>query len=93
LELIQEEIDAEDKLPDDFFSQLSELGILDITIGENYGGAGQGIMMQTLAVEQIARFSPALATTYATHSNLCASNIYEERQNFTLIIYCYLSTP
>jgi len=84
---IQEQIDEEDKLPDGFFKQLADLGILGITIGEAYGGAGQGIMMQTLAVEQIARLSPALSMTYAAHSNLCANNIYKngnetQRQKF-----------
>jgi len=84
---IQEEIDEEDKLPDGFFKQLADLGILGITIGEAYGGAGQGIMMQTLAVEQIARLSPALSMTYAAHANLCANNIYKngnesQRQKF-----------
>lgn len=83
----QEAIDEEDKLPDDFFKQLAGLGILGITLGEAYGGAGQGILMQTLAVEQIARLSPALSMSYAAHSNLCANNIYKngnesQRQKF-----------
>ena len=74
---IQEKIDEDDKLPEGFFKQLADLGILGITINEKYGGAGQGVMMQTLAVEQIARISPGLSMTYAAHSNLCANNIHK----------------
>ncbi|MGC9324122.1 MAG: acyl-CoA dehydrogenase family protein [Desulfomonilia bacterium] len=72
---IQEEIDEEDKLPEDFFRKLGDLGMLGITIDEAYGGAGQGIMMQTLAVEHLSRISPGLGMTYGAHSNLCANNI------------------
>jgi len=74
---IQEEIDEQDRLPDDFFPKLGGLGMLGITIDEAYGGAGQGIFMQMLAVEQISRISPALGMSYAAHSNLCANNIHK----------------
>lgn len=72
---LQEKIDEDDWLPDDFFKQLGELGMLGITIDEEYGGSGQGIMMQVLAIEQLSRISPALGMTYGAHSNLCANNI------------------
>ncbi len=74
---IQEEIDDEDKMPADFFTKLGDLGLLGITIDEQYGGAGQGIMMQMLAIEQISRICPALGMTYGAHSNLCANNIHK----------------
>jgi len=74
---LQEKIDDEDWLPEDFFKKLGELGMLGITIDEEYGGAGQGVMMQVLAVEQLSRISPALGMTYGAHSNLCANNIHK----------------
>jgi isovaleryl-CoA dehydrogenase len=74
---IQEQIDEEDKMPEGFFRKLGDLGMLGITIAEEYGGSGQGIMMQVLAVEQLSRFSPGLGMTYAAHSNLCANNIHK----------------
>ena len=74
---IQEEIDDEDKMPADYFTKLGDLGLLGITIDEQYGGAGQGIMMQMLAIEQISRICPALGMTYGAHSNLCANNIHK----------------
>jgi len=74
---MQEEIDDDDRMPEGFFEKLGDLGMLGITIDEEYGGAGQGIMMQTLAVEQLSRISPALGMTYGAHSNLCANNIHK----------------
>jgi len=74
---LQEKIDDEDWFPEDFFRKLGELGMLGITIDEEYGGVGQGIMMQVLAVEQLSRISPALGMTYGAHSNLCANNIHK----------------
>ena len=74
---MQEEIDDDDRMPEGFFKKLGDLGMLGITIDEEYGGAGQGIMMQTLAVEQLSRISPALGMTYGAHSNLCANNIHK----------------
>jgi len=71
----QEKIDEEDWMPPDFFRKLGDLGILGITIDEEYGGSAQGILMQALAIESMSRISPALAMSYAAHSNLCANNI------------------
>jgi len=74
---LQEKIDEEDWLPPDFFRHLGELGILGITIAEEYGGSAQGILMQVLALESMYRICPGLAMSYAAHSNLCANNIHK----------------
>ena len=74
---VQEKIDDEDWMPPDFFKKLGDLGILGITIAEEYGGSAQGILMQALAIESMSRVCPGLAMTYAAHSNLCANNIYK----------------
>jgi isovaleryl-CoA dehydrogenase len=74
---VQEKIDDEDWMPPDFFKNLGDLGILGITIAEEYGGSAQGILMQALAIESMSRVCPGLAMTYAAHSNLCANNIYK----------------
>lgn len=74
---IQEKIDEEDWFPPDFFKKCAEIGILGITIGEEYGGLDGDVLMQTLAVEQMSRICPGLAMTYGAHSNLCANNIHK----------------
>ena len=74
---IQEKIDDEDWFPPDFFKKCAEIGILGITISEQYGGLGGDVLMQTLAIEEMSRICPALAMSYGAHSNLCANNIYK----------------
>ncbi|MCE5245173.1 MAG: acyl-CoA dehydrogenase family protein [Desulfobacteraceae bacterium] len=74
---IQEKIDEEDWFPPDFFKKCAEIGILGITIGEEYGGLDGDVLMQTIAVEQMSRICPGLAMTYGAHSNLCANNIHK----------------
>ncbi len=74
---MQERIDEEDWMPPEFFRQLGDLGILGITIAEEYGGSAQGIQMQVLALESMYRICPGLAMSYAAHSNLCANNIHK----------------
>lgn len=72
---IQEKIDEEDWFPPDFFKKCAEIGILGITIDEEYGGLGGDVLMQTIAIEEMSRICPALAMTYGAHSNLCMNNI------------------
>ena len=74
---LQEKIDEEDWFPPDFFHKCAEIGILGITMDEKYGGLGGDVLMQTLAIEEMSRVSPALAMTYGAHSNLCANNIHK----------------
>ncbi len=79
---LQEKIDEEDWMPPDFFKKLGELGVLGITIGEEYRGSAQGILMQVLAVESMSRICPGMALSYAAHSNLCANNIYKNSSDY-----------
>jgi len=74
---LQEKIDDEDWFPPDFFKKCAEIGILGITIDEKYGGLSGDILMQTVAIEEMSRISPALAMSYGAHSNLCANNIHK----------------
>ncbi len=74
---LQEKIDEEDWFPPDFFLKCAEIGILGITIDEEYGGLGGDVLMQTLAIEEMSRICPALGMTYGAHSNLCANNIHK----------------
>lgn len=79
---IQEKVDEEDWFPPDFFKKCAEIGILGITIDEKYGGLGSDVLTQTLVVEQMSRFAPGLAMTYAAHSNLCAHNIHRNANEY-----------
>lgn len=70
-----EELDEADKFPPDFFKQLGDLGMVGITIPEQYGGAGLGYTEACICTENIARISNALSMTWGAHLILCCDNI------------------
>ncbi len=67
--------DAEKWLPDETIKKMGEAGLLGVTIPEEYGGAGQGLLAMTVVVEEIARHCGATALMIAAHSGLCTNHI------------------
>lgn len=70
-----DEIDASNEFPIDLWPQLGELGLLGITVGEDYGGAGLGYLAHIVAMEEISRASASVGLSYGAHSNLCVNQI------------------
>lgn len=70
------EIDASNEAPYDLWPALGELGLLGITIPEEYGGSGLSYLAHVVAMEEISRASGAVGLSYAAHSNLCLNNIF-----------------
>lgn len=73
---IAEEIDRNDAFPMHLWRKMGELGILGITVPEQYGGSGMGPVEQAVVTEEIAKYSAAVAVSYAAHANLCTHNLY-----------------
>ena len=71
-----DEIDRTDAFPPDLFRRLGELGILGVTVPEEYGGAGADLLSGVLAIEQLAQVSGSVALSYGAHANLCVHNLY-----------------
>jgi isovaleryl-CoA dehydrogenase len=69
------EIDRANTFPRELWPQLGELGLLGITVEEEYGGAGLGYLAHCVAMEEISRASGAIGLSYAAHSNLCVNQI------------------
>ena len=69
------EIDASNIFPRDLWPQLGELGVLGVTVEEEYGGAGLGYLEHCLAMEEISRASASVGLSYGAHSNLCVNQI------------------
>jgi isovaleryl-CoA dehydrogenase len=69
------EIDRENTFPRDLWPQLGELGVLGVTVEEEYGGAGMGYLAHCVAMEEISRGSAAIGLSYGAHSNLCVNQI------------------
>src|SRR5687767_15265961 len=69
------EIDRSNSFPDDLWRSLGRLGVLGITVEEEYGGAGLGYLEHVIAMEEISRASASVGLSYGAHSNLCVNQI------------------
>ena len=69
------EVDAANSFPNELWTEMGELGLLGITVGEEYGGAGMGYLAHVIAVEELARVSASVSLSYGAHSNLCVNQI------------------
>lgn len=68
-------IDANNEFPAELWREMGDLGLLGVTVSEEYGGAGMGYLAHTIAVEEIARASASVSLSYGAHSNLCVNQI------------------
>ncbi len=69
------EIDASDQFPMDLWRKMGALGVLGITVSEEYGGANMGYLAHMIAMEEISRASASVGLSYGAHSNLCVNQI------------------
>jgi len=70
------DVDRNDAFPMHLWRRLGDLGLLGITVCEDYGGAGMGYLAHIVAMEEISRASASVALSYGAHSNLCVNQIY-----------------
>jgi isovaleryl-CoA dehydrogenase len=70
-----DEIDKSNTFPRDLWPELGKLGVLGITVEEEWGGAGLGYLEHTVAMEEISRGSASVGLSYGAHSNLCVNQI------------------
>ena len=69
------EIDRANEFPADLWRKFGSLGLLGITIGEEYGGTSMGYLAHIIAMEEISRASASVGLSYGAHSNLCVNQI------------------
>lgn len=70
-----EKIDQENQFPQDLWCKLGKLGVLGVTVEEQYGGAGMGYLEHVIVMEEISRASASVGLSYGAHSNLCINQI------------------
>lgn len=69
------EIDETNEFPRDLWPELGQLGLLGITVSEEFGGSGMGYLEHVIVMEEISRASASVGLSYGAHSNLCVNQI------------------
>ena len=69
-------IDEENLFPSDLWRKFGDLGVLGLTVSEEYGGAQLGYLAHMVAMEEISRASAAVGLSYGAHSNLCVNQLH-----------------
>lgn len=70
------DIDRANSFPNHLWPLFGEMGLLGVTVSEQYGGANMGYLAHAVAMEEISRASASVALSYGAHSNLCVNQIF-----------------
>ncbi len=72
---IAADVDRDNRFPRELWPELGDLGLLGITVEDEFGGAGMGYLAHVVAMEEISRASASVGLSYGAHSNLCVNQM------------------
>jgi len=72
---LAEKADEENAFPNQLWPKMGEMGLLGVTVSEQYGGSDMGYLAHTIAMEEVSRASGGIGLSYGAHSNLCVNQI------------------
>lgn len=74
---LAEKADENNMFPNELWPKLGEMGLLGVTVSEEYGGSNMGYLAHTIAMEEVSRASAGIGLSYGAHSNLCVNQIFK----------------
>lgn len=69
-------VDQQNGFPNELWPLLGDMGLLGVTVSEEFGGANMGYLAHVITMEEISRASASIGLSYGAHSNLCVNQIY-----------------
>jgi isovaleryl-CoA dehydrogenase len=74
---LAEKADENNQFPNELWPKFGEMGLLGVTVSEEFGGSDMGYLAHTVAMEEISRASAGIGLSYGAHSNLCVNQLYK----------------